>query len=860
MNRLALLGLDLLPWGLAVGLAAALDRLRAYEPRPAALSDNLQWQAVAAPGVVESRDGAFSRTWRYQGVDPRVVSPEELNALSEAFNRALVRLGPGVMLHADAVRKPALPSPPGKDFPHALAYLFDLERYELYRDRPHFETEFFLTLTWGQPSRTQKRLERLFVTAADEAAQEAEVSLGRFEDLSALLENHLGTQLHLERLSTPEQLAFLHHALTGLSHSVAEPASSVPLASVLSDQELVGGWKPRIGEQHLRVVRVNAYPTEATVPAILDPLTDLPCAYRWSTRVLTVPPEEADRRVKNLQWIWYTRRQDTRARLRKALLQQPNAAPDPDEREIFEDRSARAMATDSAELLARLHSGHELLCAYTTKVVVLDEDAARAEATARQCIKALARRGFGAALETVNTLDAWLGSLPGHGTADLRRDALPSGNVADLLPVTGRWPGLSTIPSRYFPPGSPPLLWTSAEGATPFRFNLHHQDVMHAFLLGPTGAGKSYLTAHIALQFLRYPGAQVFVFDKGYSHFLPCLAAGGVHYDIASREGASQPFQPLRYVEEEGERAWAAQWLDTLLRLQGLSTTAEQRSAMARGLVLLAHEPPGERTLDLLILQVPDPAIQAALKPYASGGALAGLVNGSSDPLADSYYLCFELGHILEADPRALVPVQLYLAHALAKRRSASRPTLLVWDEAWRALEDPLCRAWIKNDLATARKQNCGVLLITQSLAQVAEPDLRTLIDEAAQTKVFLPNPAAGKPQTRKLYEALGLSERLCDLVAGLTPKRDYLYVSRYAARVFELGETSLARALLSPPAHTTEEALVGEIRALVAAHPEDWLAMYLRQRGCGRWADRLAELPQRAAIFQPAPSTEEAL
>ena len=109
--------------------------------------------------------------------------------------------------------------------------------------------------------------------------------------------------------------------------------------------------------------------------------------------------------------------------MRRAFIQQPNAAPDPDEREIFEDRSARAMAEDSSQLLERLHSGNEVLCAYTTKLVVLDEDTAKAEETARQCIKALTRRGFGAALESVNTVDAWLGSLPGCGTADLRRDA-----------------------------------------------------------------------------------------------------------------------------------------------------------------------------------------------------------------------------------------------------------------------------------------------------------------------------------------------------------------------------------------------------------------------------------------------------
>jgi type IV secretion system protein VirB4 len=295
-------------------------------------------------------------------------------------------------------------------------------------------------------------------------------------------------------------------------------------------------------------------------------------------------------------------------------------------------------------------------------------------------------------------------------------------------------------------------------------------------------------------------------------------------------------------------------WLDTLLRLQGLKTTAAHRNLLAQALALLGTEEPQHRTLDALAYQVPDQEMQTALRPYRAGGPLGNLLSGSTDPLAASHYLCFELGHILETDPRALVPVQLYLAHTLGKRRTAARPTLLLWDEAWRALEDPTCRAWIKNDLATARKQNCGVVLITQSLAQVAEPDLRTLIDEAAQIKVFLPNPAATKPSTRKLYEALGLSDRLSELVATMVPKRDYLYSSRYAHRIFQLGETELARVLLTPPPGTTEEALVGEVRALVARHPDDWLEIYLGQRGAQGSAESLVELRSRFPALDSNP------
>ena len=46
-------------------------------------------------------------------------------------------------------------------------------------------------------------------------------------------------------------------------------------------------------------------------------------------------------------------------------------------------------------------------------------------------------------------------------------------------------------------------------------------------IVGPTGAGKSVLLALMALQFRRYAGSQVYIFDKGYSARAAVLAMGG---------------------------------------------------------------------------------------------------------------------------------------------------------------------------------------------------------------------------------------------------------------------------------------------------------------------------------------------
>jgi len=62
--------------------------------------------------------------------------------------------------------------------------------------------------------------------------------------------------------------------------------------------------------------------------------------------------------------------------------------------------------------------------------------------------------------------------------------------------------------------GSPHMICNTT-GDTAFRFNLNVGDVGHTLLLGPTGAGKSIFLVLLVIQWLRYPRAQVVIFDKG---------------------------------------------------------------------------------------------------------------------------------------------------------------------------------------------------------------------------------------------------------------------------------------------------------------------------------------------------------
>src|SRR5205807_887640 len=72
---------------------------------------------------------------------------------------------------------------------------------------------------------------------------------------------------------------------------------------------------------------------------------------------------------------------------------------------------------------------------YTGTVLLHDRDRARLDATAREVLKHLQHHGFGARIEEANCLEAWLGSLPGHGYQNVRRPLLHTLNLADLLPL-----------------------------------------------------------------------------------------------------------------------------------------------------------------------------------------------------------------------------------------------------------------------------------------------------------------------------------------------------------------------------------------------------------------------------------------
>ena len=230
-----------------------------------------------------------------------------------------------------------------------------------------------------------------------------------------------------------------------------------------------------------------------------------------------------------------------------------------------------------------------------------------ADERARHAERIINGKGFTVIRESLNAVDAWLGSLPGHVYANIRQPILNTLNLAHMVPLSAVWAG--DRQNRHL--RAPALIEARTDGTTPFRLNLHAGDVGHTLILGPTGAGKSVLLSMLALQWQRYGRAQVFLFDKGRSARAAVLGMGGAHLDLG---GARRPrLQPLKDIDQPAEASFAADWLAGLIAGEGVSLTPELKARLWQALTSLASAPQSERTLTGLVLLLQDEALKTAL-------------------------------------------------------------------------------------------------------------------------------------------------------------------------------------------------------------------------------------------------------
>ena len=163
---------------------------------------------------------------------------------------------------------------------------------------------------------------------------------------------------------------------------------------------------------------------------------------------------DATRLLTKIRRQWFAKRKSIAAILKEVMTNEASSLLDTD---------AHNKAMDADAALQELGSDAIGQAFVTATVTVWDDDISVADEKLRLVEKVIQGRDFTCMAESVNAVEAWLGSLPGHVYANVRQPPVSTLNLAHMIPLSAVWAG----PARDEHLGAPPLFFARDRGRDP---------------------------------------------------------------------------------------------------------------------------------------------------------------------------------------------------------------------------------------------------------------------------------------------------------------------------------------------------------------------------------------------------------
>jgi type IV secretion system protein VirB4 len=438
---------------------------------------------------------------------------------------------------------------------------------------------------------------------------------------------------------------------------------------------------------------------------------------------------------------------------------------------------------------------------------------------------ALAESGFAVVREELGLEAAFWAQFPGNFDYIARRALISTANFAGFASA------------HNFPVGRPAgnhwgdavtLFETTAAG--PYFFNFHRGDLGNFTVIGPSGSGKTVVLSFLLAQARRFDPRIVF-FDKDRGAEIFLRAVGGSYE--ALRPGEPTRMNPLALPDTPVNRRFLGEWLARLAQGEGAPLGVEETSWIVDAVDAAMTGPRELRRLRHLAElfrgrgRASASDLAARLAPWHSGGEFAWLFDNEVDGLdLDAATLGFDMTAILD-QPSLRAPTMLYLFHRVEERLDG-QPTIIVVDEGWKALDDDVFVARIRDWEKTIRKRGGIVGFATQSASDALQSRIASAIIEQAGTQLFLANASA---QRADYIDGFGLTAHEYDIVRAMPETaRAFLVKHGTDSVVVRLNLASQPELLTVLSGRESSVRLLDRIRAEVGDEPSRWLPLLLEQ------------------------------
>jgi len=529
-------------------------------------ADLLSYAVMPYNNIIVNKDGGLMAFFVYQGNDVDSSTDAELDYLRTMFNQVFRLTEENWMIEFNLIRIPSTNYPSKHRFPDAVSSIIDEERRQQYKaEKVHYDTVNYLTISRGPISELSKTVKK-FAYEQDEEIKEETLDeyINKFEITLSNVVDTLGGSFDIQRLEGEQILKFLHYCISGKSEDIAMPSITHYMDAYLARDDFLGGLEPKIDNKFIKILDFQDFPIYS-YPTILNILNTIPLEYRWSCRFVPLDIDSAKSYMNAHLKHWNSKAKGFMGLVKEAIGVENTRW----------DRDALNMANQTEDAMATNQSGLVRYGFLTKVVILMNTDKRQLEEDARYIRRQLQQLGYLIRYETVNAVEAYLGSIPGHGYYNLRRPLVDSITLANTAPTSSIYQGEENAPCPHYPKGSPALFYSKTQGSTPYRFNLHVDDVGHTMIIGPTGTGKTTLMGLITAQHRKYKDSQIFILDKDNSNKPLILAMNGDYYDIGSENAHSVNFAPFQYIDSEEEFEWACGFVEELCELQTIRLDGE---------------------------------------------------------------------------------------------------------------------------------------------------------------------------------------------------------------------------------------------------------------------------------------------
>ena len=491
------------------------------------------------------------------------------------------------------------------------------------------------------------------------------------------------------------------------------------------------------------------------------------------------------------------------------------------------DDEALSLRGELAQAKDEVAAGRAAYGEHHLTVTVRGPNQAEVDASAAEVQAALSDLGIVAVREELGLEPAFWAQFPGNFGMIARRAVIGSANFASLAS------------SHNFPLGQATgNHWGDAvtqfetTAAGPYHFNFHAGDLGNFTVIGPSGSGKTVIVNFLLAQARRFHPRIVF-FDKDRGAELFIRAIGGV-YEVL-RPGTASLLNPLLLADSAENRRFLAEWIARLANPSGEPLTAAEQSQVKEAVDANFTAPMQYRRLssfvDLLRGGERPRAddLHARLRPWWGEGEHAWLFDNERDAVDLSRdTVGFDLTRLLD-DPVLRTPAMMYLFYRVDERLDGT-PAIIVVDEGWKALDDDVFVARIRDWEKTIRKRNGIVGFATQNASDALKSRISSAIVEQAATQIFTANPKAAEED---YVGGFGLTAHEFDLVRSL-PDNAYCFLVKHGhesvvVRLNLSGERDLLT-VLSGRERTVR--LFDEIRLETGDDPAAWLPRLLARVG----------------------------